>query len=486
MAAKTSPRRRAAAPAAAKRVRVWEDDPLATGAAPIERPVPKLPAGRMKVTIDAAAPPARLYEPGTPQFRYWVAVEALKRAVSFWSPLLPGGTTWQQGTTLPVRLDAGDRLNALYNRASLVFFHSTVEGITIFTGESPDVLSHELGHAVLDAVRPQLWDAMSHEVAGFHESFGDISAVLTALQLATVRQRFVAETTGRYRASRVSRVAEQLGWGVRQRRPCSVEPDCLRNAVNCFSYQPPDQLPLMAPASMLSSEPHSFSRVFTGAFFEAFAGMLVTLSLQPTADHVLEASADAGRLLIAAVQAAPVAPAYYAQVAGHLLDADRTLFSGKYANALRFGFLARGILSPSSVAGASEPAAAAAAVAPTGPRRRASSRRDDLPLLALSGHDLGLGDRRVLVRAPTESGRLALAATNVDGGPAPAPSGEQAARAFVAELAIRDRLQLPDQPPVDITEPHGRLRTHELVEDGDGLVIVRRLFEGAGTVPAGA
>ncbi|HEX2274293.1 MAG TPA: hypothetical protein VHG90_10515 [Acidimicrobiales bacterium] len=486
MAARITSRDRAATSAAAKTVRVWEDDPLATGAVPIERPVPKLPTGRMRVTIDVAAPPARPYEPGTLEFRYWVAAEALKRAVSFWSPLLPSRTTWQQGNTLPVRLDAGDRLNALYNRASLVFFHSTVEGVTIFTGESPDVVSHEVGHAVLDAVRPQLWDAMSHEVAAFHESFGDISAVLTALQLPTVRQRFVAETTGRYRASRVSRVAEQLGWGVRQRQPCSVEPDCLRNAVNCFAYQPPDQLPLRGPASTLSSAPHSFSRVFTGAFFEAFAGMVVTLSLQPTADHVLEASVDAGRLLIAAVQAAPIAPAYYAQVAGHLLDADRTLFAGKYANALRFGLLSRGVLSPPSAGGVAEPAAAAAAV-PSAPRRRASQRGEELPVVAVPAHELGLGDRPLLVRAPTESGRLALAAaTNVDGAPARAPSAESAARAFLAELVMRDRIRRPDETPVDIAEPHVRLRTHEVVEEGGDLVVVRRLFERAGTLPAGA
>jgi hypothetical protein len=482
VAAKTTATRRAAGRAATKTVRVWEDDPLATGAVPIERPAPKLPTGRMRVTIDVAAPPAKPYEPGTPEFRYWVAVEALKRVVSFWSPLLPGGTTWQQGNTLPVRLDAGDRLNALYNRASLVFFHSTVEGVTIFTGESPDVLAHEVGHAVLDAVRPQLWDAMSHEVAGFHESFGDISAVLTALQLPTVRQRFVAETTGRYRASRVSRVAEQLGWGVRQRQPCSVEPDCLRNAVNCFAYQPPDQLPLLAPASMLSSAPHSFSRVFTGAFFEAFAGMLVTLSLQPTADHVLQASADAGRLLITAVRAAPIAPAYYAQVAGHLLDADRALFAGRYANALRFGFLSRGVLSPTSATTMADAAAAAAAAAaaPSAPGRRATERRDELPVLAVTARELGLGDRPLLVRAPTESGRLALAATGVDGVPAPPPSAEHAARAFLAELAMRDRIRLPDQVPVDVTQPHARLHTHEVVEEGGDLVVVRRLFERSG------
>ena len=37
-----------------------------------------------------------------------------------------------------------------------------------------------LSHALLDAIRPQLWNAASIEVASFHEAFGDISAMLGA------------------------------------------------------------------------------------------------------------------------------------------------------------------------------------------------------------------------------------------------------------------------------------------------------------------
>ena len=45
------------------------------------------------------------------------------------------------------------------------------------------------------------------------------------------------------------------------------------------SWRPPStasSIPTTAPAASLSSEPHSFSRVFTGAFFEGLAGMLAT------------------------------------------------------------------------------------------------------------------------------------------------------------------------------------------------------------------
>src|SRR5687768_2868745 len=120
-------------------VRVWEDDPLA-GVDPVERAQAKLPKSPMGISIaDINAPPAKLYEPGTEEFRYWTAVDVLARGVAFWKSVMPRGTSWQVGKTLPVRLDAGDKLNALYTRGDLRFFHSDVAGTTVFTGESPDV-----------------------------------------------------------------------------------------------------------------------------------------------------------------------------------------------------------------------------------------------------------------------------------------------------------------------------------------------------------
>jgi hypothetical protein len=44
------------------------------------------------------------------------------------------------------------------------------------------VVCHELGHAILDALKPQLFNVASTEAGAFHEAFGDISAILCALQ----------------------------------------------------------------------------------------------------------------------------------------------------------------------------------------------------------------------------------------------------------------------------------------------------------------
>ena len=76
-------------------------------------------------------------------------------------------------------------------------------------GESPDIVCHEMGHAILDAIKPQLWGAASHEAAAFHESFGDMSAILSALQLQSLRSAILRDTGGHlYQSSRLSRLAE--------------------------------------------------------------------------------------------------------------------------------------------------------------------------------------------------------------------------------------------------------------------------------------
>lgn len=426
----------------------------------------------MQFAIDAAAPPPALYDQHTPEFRYWATVDALKRGVTFWSSVIPKGTTWFRGKTLDVRVDAGDKLNALYNRASLTFFHSTVEGKVVYTAESPDVVCHEMGHAVLDAIRPQLWDAMSHEVAAFHESFGDMSAMLTALQVTSLREQVFEETAGLYRNSRLSRVAEQLGWAVGRRQPCAVDADALRNAVNCFFYQPAAQLPPVAPSCALSSGAHSYSRVFTGAFFESFAGMVITQGRPTVPDHLKQAGLDWATMLVAAVLAAPVEPSYMAQVAIHMLEADKELFDGRYAPALENGFLRKGILTASSVAAASRLAPRAPVAAARG-RAKVSA---ELPTLSLDGAQFGFGDRPVVVRAAAETTRLTARATALDGSAVPPQSSADAARAYLSEVVMRDHLRRSGRDEDD-EAPAARLRTHDLVEDGGDLIVQRRLFE---------
>ncbi len=277
------------------------------------------------------------------------------------------------------------------------------------------------------------------------------------------------------RASRLSRLAEQLGWGIRQFRPDLVDRDALRNAVNSFFYRDPSTLPPSAPASLLSSEPHSFSRVFTGAFLQALAGMF-TLQRTQNQQGLLGAATDAARLLVEGARNAPVVPSYFSQVAAHMVAADVAAFRGRYSDALKSAFVAHGILSlEAAVALASEPgasrrgivAAAAAAPPPTAP----------LPRMGLAGGNYGL-ESDLFVHAPSQTKTFAVASAAPDLRSVEPPSDDHAAASFVEDLFRRGRIDLQTHGVEGsaILNPLGR-KTHQIARENQRLVLGRLIFD---------
>ena len=440
--------------------------------------MPRLTATSLPITIRGRQPAAREQELGTPAFRYWANAEALARSAEYWAQTLPRGTRWfpSNGARLPVELDEDVDLNAFYDRNGLHFFHGIVNGKTVYSAESPDVVCHELGHAVLDALKPQLWDVMSAEVAAFHESFGDMSAMLSALQLQSVREAVLAETSSRLdRSSRLSRLAEQLGWAIGVAHPDAVDRDCLRNASNSFFSTEPTMLPPSAPATQLSSEPHYFSRVFTAAFLEILGGMFLAQSKHDQA-ALLTTAADAGKILVNGIKSSPVVPTYYSQIAAHMLDVDLAQFRGRYRDALKGAFVRHGILSlqaattpppPEDPRGARR---AFAAIAP-------GAEEEPPSLIALSAAHLGLSED-LLVSAASHPKRFAVAGAAPDLGAAESPSHDKAASAFLEDLARRGRLSFEDDAATAsaVIAPHAR-KTHEVVREDAQLILYRRYFD---------
>ena len=182
-----------------------------------------------------------------------------------------------------------------------------------------------------------------------------------------------------------------------------------------------------------------------------------------------EASFDAGRLLITAVQHAPVVADYFAQVAAHMIEADETLFGRKYMSAIQFGFANRGVISLQ-----------AAREAATGPRPSLAGTEvaagAELPSSAFAGAEFGL-DRPVVMRVPGQPRRLAATAVAPDGGALAAASSEDVAAGFLRELLLRQRVAMPDQPVDTEIDAPGPLKTHRLLDEGDHLAVVRVLVD---------
>jgi hypothetical protein len=452
----------------------WEDDPQSsTNISPIKLSPPDLGVNFLPIEIKLAQPPLpNLYNSDTKEFRYWNAAAALRRGANFWHKT-SSLDKWQSnvGLILPIFLDAGVDLNAYYNREGLSFFHDTVSGKTVYSGESPDILCHELGHAVLDALKPQLWGVASAEAAAFHESFGDVSALLSALQLPSVRQALLNETGGNlYRSTRLSRLAEQLGWAIRVRNGSdAVDPDCLRNAVNSLFYQKPEGLPPRAPASQLSNEPHSFSRLFTGAFLEALASMLLVLAPSPSDENLLEISQIIAKLLVDSVSKAPITPNYFSQVAAYMIQTDLSN-DGKYSDVLKMAFIKHGILSiqaASQLTGLQR-AAATPTIVP--------SINVSLPRVALNGSKFGLNVDAILVDSPAEPELFQVGSASVSSNTI-IPT--QAAQSFVEQLLQQGNIDIQRNNVASFAAV-GRdslRKSHSLVEENGQLVLKRNYFD---------
>jgi hypothetical protein len=458
-------------------INAWNDDPgePSEGRTPVERPTPDLASRPLALAIADTAPAVETYRSATPDFRYWAAAEAARRAADFWASILPNGS-WNSaiGSTLTLYLDEGADLNAYYDRIGLKFFHGTVVGHTVYSGESPDIVCHELGHAILDGLKPQLWDAMTYEIPAFHEFFGDASALLAALQDDDFVDEVLDETGGKIeQASRWSRLAEQLGWSIRQVRADVVDPDCLRNAANAFFYQSPLTLPASAPATTLSSEPHSFSRVFTAAFFEAIAGVLVVeAGGKPTVRDVQAAGRVVAQLLVSAVADCPVVPSFFSQVAAHMVAADAAAFNGDHRNALLGAFMRHGILSLDGAAGVAATPAQGGGPPARGVAAVLAKAPAETPQLRLKG---AYGE--LLVHVAAEPRRFSVTGAAPDIGSLPSAGEDRVASAFVEELFRRGRIALEDVEAENlIISPIG-LKTHVIRREEEGLALRRRFVD---------
>lgn len=432
-----------------EKILVWEDDP-GSGGSLVSVLAPVAPAEGLTFSIldFPLAPKPRAYTVGSPESRYWIAYESLCRSLTYWRGILDvetPGLNWQGSrNTLPVRIANLVDLNAYYSRDhGLEFGHQNVKSGQIFTADSPDIIAHELGHAVLDALRPDLFDAPSDEINAFHEAFGDISSLLTTLQMKSFRRAVIEETEGNLQYnSRLSRLAEQVAAGIRERRPDIVDSDCMRNAANSFFYAEPSKLEPAGPAIMLTSGRHSFSRVFTGAFLEALAGMTYSAAggKTPVETDLRIAVQEAGRLLVRAAREAAFVPGFYHEVAVRMLHADRTLFESKYQRELTSAFVRRGILAVEEVSQLQNPPAAAHRKGMATSDRASSASPGQI--LEIGGSELGFGEICILVPIGTSlPPRLGLS-ENRKGGQRSSMSAEwqESARLFVKNLVRRGRI----------------------------------------------
>ncbi|MEK7348363.1 MAG: hypothetical protein AABZ94_05780 [Candidatus Eisenbacteria bacterium] len=333
-------------------IRFYPNDPDATvGLQEVDSPT-RLPGDPPYVIEGRRYAPAP-YAPGTLAFQQWQGEASLARTIRVWEEFFDRDfAAWHSGAPLRVKLRAGRDLNAFYDRKSLQFFFDTdrVTGRPVYAAESLDIVAHEAGHAILDVYQPGYWSLPDPETAAFHEAFADCSSLLVTLGEPAVRRAFLEEAGRTLRASNlVSRLAEALGRAIfNNYGPGSIaDPTRLRDANNRFRYGAPEKLPASGGDETLTSEPHSFSRVFTGAFYHLLMELLAEgLKEGGGPDMVEVARRRAGRLLARAVETAPPGEARAAAYAARMLEVDHAETGGSAAAAITRAFARHGVRLP--------------------------------------------------------------------------------------------------------------------------------------------
>ena len=350
------------------------NDPLAgSKAPPLRRKTPRAnrPASRAGLTFHDPEP-ERAYATGTPGFLYWQCREAALAAIATWEGYDGSLTEWWEGKRLNLyqnavtQLGAEPDLNAFYDRDGFQFFEFDDGTKTTFSGASTDVVSHEIGHGLLDSMRTDLWDTPFLEVNAFHEAFADSMALLTALGDSASRTALLGIGLGS--RNFVETTAEELSDAVRR-----VAPDhnaaAPRRALNTLRWQLPSSLPSDGGPGELINESHSFAQVFTGCLWDLVRNLL---GGGRTSAALQRAVRTAAQLLFAGARDAPESTRFFQAVGRAMVLADRAENDGANQVAIHAAFDAHGIALGANAMLA--PVAALAGPAPEATKSRSAAR----------------------------------------------------------------------------------------------------------------
>lgn len=326
------------------------NDPRAAGFSTMrgQTPRPSRSTARAHFGMPPSPPEAR-YARGTPQFLHWQAREAALAALEMFEAVR-GAPLMRWARAVPVKRlrldpDAGEDLNAYYTGRAVQFFHYPIAGTVVQSGISTDVVAHEVGHALLDALWPELWGAEFLEAGAFHEAFGDCVAILTALNDRALRRELVASVKVD-KTNPLETTAEDLAWAIKQLQP-SHNAAVPRRARNTLRWTLPSSLPANGPPGALIAEIHSFGQVFSGCFYDLI-GLLYANAPSQTETQLWKAAEIAGRLLFSAAENTPMALRLFQSVGRAMAQQDQVMFGGAHYDLIGEAFRKHNILLGSS------------------------------------------------------------------------------------------------------------------------------------------
>jgi hypothetical protein len=191
-----------------------------------------------------------------PQFHQVNTFAVINRTLDFVEEEIGHKLVWKDGAALIVRPHAFEGMNAYYDPQSpslnFGYFTTLFRRAPVWVCLSHDVVTHELGHAILDTFRPLYVFSTDLDSSALHESFADLMAMFSALQYKSLVKHLFRETHGDMRdPSLISRLAEEFGLGI-----FGAGVSYLRSALEGPNY------------SSAPKEAHARSTVWTAAIYE--------------------------------------------------------------------------------------------------------------------------------------------------------------------------------------------------------------------------
>jgi hypothetical protein len=241
---------------------------------------------------------------------------------------------------------AGYLANAFYEEDthSLQFYSfRQLDGSVYHTSLVHDIVAHETGHALLDAVRDRYTEGNHRETAAIHEAVGDLAAVFAAFSHQVVREQFLASAGPTLRGPNLV---------------ASIAEDFQTSADGALALR--DLASLVDPAVLRqTTDPHVLSLHLSGAVWEALLRMYEVNLRQLDPEPAFKLARTAlQRMFVRAFDYLPPADATFVEFAAAIYRADR--FANPkddlgYRQILAMAFADRGLIgSPSEIADESD------------------------------------------------------------------------------------------------------------------------------------
>ena len=251
----------------------------------------------------------------------------------------------------PSGYGAGEKRELRFGHFNARDYNPAYADKVIYTEQAPNVVAHEFGHSALDLLRPSYMGASEPQTGGFHESFGDLTAIFHTLYQNDLADKVILKTSGNlHRESFLSVMAAEFGLALGMKGG-------LRHADRNIT-----------PAEA-GDEVHDLSEVFTGAIYDVLASAFhpyIKEADSSVADALKTVSTYLRRLMLHAIIVNGVSEPQYGNIAFDMArlaqDPDRQKVFGDVASVVKWKDLIEHFFAKRSIALVDGPHAANAAL----------------------------------------------------------------------------------------------------------------------------